>query len=639
MAFLGFTNGRKGWRLYNLATGKIMYSIDVIFVEDKFPFKTKVTEDEEVMQSPLTDIIGDRFIELSDDDDNNDQQSDKNNDSHTEEEDNVLSSPIVRRSARETRVPTYLEPYEHAALISSTITPPDPLTVEEAKSRPDWPQWKAAIDKEIKNHEANGTWKLCDLPNGRRAIGARWVLVIKYKADGSIDKYKARLVAKGYSQKEGIDFKETFSPVVRSGTIRLVLAIAAENNWPIHQADVIAAYLNGYLDEEIYMIQPPGIEDGTSRVCQLIKGLYGLKQSGRVWYQSAHEQLNKMGFKCLDSDQGLYVKGSPTTAIICLYVDDMIITAEDLDTIQAIKDTFHKSFKIVDGGNLSYILGLQITRSDSFLSISQETYVLKIAKRFGLDQSKPVNTPLPSNFSMTESDKAEPLTSDQQKVYQSMIGAVMYAAMGTRVDIAFTLQLLSRRLQSPTKSHLALAKHLVRYLLSTSKYCLNYTIGQSKGHPHLTTYCDADYSGDVETARSTTGVITTYNNGIITWISRRQECVALSTLEAEYIALCEATKETVWMRSILAQLGKEQQDPTVLHADNQGANAYTKDNQFHRRTKHINVRFHYIREKVQDKTVIVKYISTGEQQADILTKPLQRVKHHDAVVQLNLTQQ
>ncbi|UZJ57449.1 hypothetical protein CBS101457_006769 [Exobasidium rhododendri] len=663
LTFIGFAAGRKGWKLLNQSTGRITFSIDVVFDESFFPFKSSGSSSGEGdwTQARLAPLIKDRTFTVSDSEDSDndtpptqDHQSDGSSDlsdppSDTEEE--VLTQATINssRPQRAHQAPSRLQDYHLAgfiahAFVASTadmqVAEEIPLTINQARSLDTWPDWKNAIEKEESNHKENGTWTLCTLPKGRTAIGNRWVFNIKHNPDGSIDKFKARLVAKGYSQKEGIDFKETFSPVVRSGTIRLVLSIAAMYDWPIHQADVIAAYLNGYLTEDIYMVQPPGLEDGTDRVCKLVKGLYGLKQSGRVWYQSAHDQLIKMNFRCVESDQGLYVKGGldqPLSAIICLYVDDMIITASTLEQVQQIKDDFHRQFKIVDGGPVSYILGLQVSHDSQYLEISQASYIKKIVERYGLAKSAPVATPLPLNFNMEEADKAPALPPSLKLVYQSIIGAVMYAAMGTRVDIAFTAQLLSRKLQSPTSGHLIMAKHLLRYLNSTAAYSLKYHIGINRdSNGQLVTYCDADYAGDKATARSTGGVLTTFNSGIITWMSRRQDCVATSSLESEYIVLCDGAKETAWMRRLLEHFGLKPSGPTTIHADNQGANAYAKDTQFHRRTKHINVRYHYTRDQIKDSILTIEYIPTALQKADILTKPLLNVKHLTAVKQLGL---
>jgi hypothetical protein len=658
LVFIGFGEGRKGWKFYNQTTSKVVYSVDVVFSESVFPFKEGSSPREGAVDiARLTPFIQQRSVEVSDSEEEEDNTvPDVHSDVSSELSDPPSDDDIFTdanenstRPQRATHLPSRLTDYRlgvalaHAFVSAQLDIKEDnvPLTLEQAKALASWPYWKEAVHVEESNHINNGTWVLTGLPAGRTAIGNRWVFSLKFLPDGSIDKYKARLVAKGYSQKEGVDYKETFSPVVRSGTIRFVLAIAAMNDWPIHQADVIAAYLNGNLTEEIYMVQPPGLDDGSGRVCKLIKGLYGLKQSGRVWYQSADDQLKKMGFRCVESDQGLYVKGGldvPLEAVVCLYVDDMIITAKSLELVQQIKADFHKQFKIVDSGEISFILGLQVNRDGQYLKLSQEAYIKKMSHRYGLGNSAAVSTPLPANFNMVEADKAAPLPPSLKSVYQSMIGAVMYAAMGTRIDVAFTAQFLSRKLQTPTALHFLYAKHLVRYLNSTSSYCLKFPIGISQpSNGQLVLYCDADYAGDKETARSTSGILALFNDALITWMSQLQNCVATSTLYSEYIAICEAAKEAVWLRRLLLEFGLSSSNATVIHADNQGANAFTKDTQFHRRTKHIDVRYHYTRDQIKDGSIQVEYVATANQKADILTKPLLNVKHQSAVKQLQLS--
>ncbi|UZJ53681.1 hypothetical protein CBS101457_003001 [Exobasidium rhododendri] len=656
--FIGFSEGRKGWKLYSISSRTITNSIDVVFEENNFPYLTN--GDVPPSQSPsrlasqvypnLDTVIqnlpyhqsltpsSDPALITASQEPEADPLDDGSSLSSLSSEEEDTPVPLQRQR----KPPSYLRDFQHfaflanALIVSNQEEPVEPTTVNEAQKLPDWPLWEEAVKGELNNHKVNGTWKLVDLPYQRWPITARWVLTRKFNADGSINKYKARLVARGYSQREGLDFKETFAPVIRIGTIRLVLAIATKNHWKVHQMDVVAAYLNGNLEEEIYMVQPPGMEDGTGRVCRLIKGLYGLKQAGRVWYQKAHKHLMDIGFKCLDADQGLYFRKQPSSAIVCLYVDDILITAASVEEIITIKEEFHRAFKMTDGGLVSFILGLQVSWNNSTVTISQETYVKKIVKRFNLESANAVSTPLPSGFCITTADSESPLTPSQHKLYQSAVGAIMYAAMGTRVDIAFSAQLLSRRLNAPTSAHWAAVKHLLRYLKGTANYHLSYIIGVSPVS-NLNVYCDADYAGDKETSRSTTGMISTFNSGIVTWASRRQTTVAQSTLESEYIALCEATKETIWLRTILAELGELQEGPTTIHADNLGANAFTKETQFHRRTKHIAVKYHYTRDMVTEGNIIVEYIPTSLQKADILTKGLPRVKHSEAIAHLSMS--
>lgn len=679
LIFIGFVEHRKGWKLFDPATGKTSISADVIFDETSYPLAQSTSaEDNEVLrqldesldaieqeeQEQRQPIRGSPDAESDSEQEEQEPMGepeqppeapelpDENNEAEPDDEEPLgrgmrekRPNPRYVDGARVATLDDY-EELEHKSLVAQAMVSAEealseePSTVKQAQARPDWPDWLLAIETELANHDANNTWEVTTLPPGRKAIGSRWVFKVKRGPDGKVLKYKARLVAQGFTQREGIDFAETYSPVVRQESIRVAINIATQHQWQIHHLDVVAAYLNGVLEEEIFMAQPPEFGDGTQRVLRLRKGLYGLRQSGRVWYYRAHIEFLKLGLICLDADQGLYfmVTKSGDMVIICIYVDDLVVTASTIALLTFMKAQLTAIFKMTDDGEIGYILGIKVEHSPTQVKLHQSAYVDKLVNRFGLTNTRPAFTPIMAGFDAEIADESPELSQAKKQLYQQLIGALMYAALGTRPDISFALQLLSRSLASPTIMHLTAAQHVLRYLKTTSTYGIVYLKGKQGDGDELLVYCDADYAGDRATGKSTSGIITLLNDGIITWSTRKQDCIALSTLESEYVAICEAAKETAWLRELLNELHHAQADPTIIYSDNTGAISYSGNSTSHRRTKHINVRYHFIRKMIADKQAIVKYIPTTEQLADILTKALARVKHEAAIKLLRLSQ-
>lgn len=496
-----------------------------------------------------------------------------------------------------------------------------PANIQEARARPDWNEWNVALLTELANHKANGTWELVPLPEGCKPIGTRWVLVIKRDELGLVDKYKARLVGQGYNQKKGIDFTETFSPVVRSGTLRLAFAIAARQGWEVHHMDVVAAYLNGELDIPIYAKQPPGFEDGSGRVMLLKKGLYGLKQSGRLWYIKADETLKRMGFQRVQGDQGMYLmKSNGEMVILCLYVDDMVVTGTSPRTIEMVKERLKREFKMADKGLAKHILGMRVTQGKDSIQLDQEAYIKRMAARFGLQESRPTNTPLPVAFSLKDADATPTLGEHGKSTYMQIVGSLLYATYATRHDVAYATHILSRRCSCPTTAHLSAAKHTVRYLLGSATARLTFRRSQEERHPGLASYTDADWAGDHTSAKSTSGGLILFNGTPIHWSSRLQDIVTQSTKEAEVVAANEVARQVIWYRKILSQIGPVSA-PTKLFCDNKQAVDYAVRDVELNRTKHLHVKYEYIREQMNvQRTIEVQWIPGEMQLADIFTK-------------------
>ena len=422
-------------------------------------------------------------------------------------------------------------------------------TVVEALTGADACKWEQAMKEEMSSLMENKTWAYEQLPARRKAIRCKWVFKIKVKADGSLDKYKARLVAKGYSQKEGIDYKETYAPVAKLTSVRSLLGVAAMHNLEIHQMDVKTAFLNGDLEEEMFMEQPEGFKDrGTQgKVCKLVKSLYGQKQAPRQWNKKLHEALIAIEFQQFHSDPCLYVRASEDAIVVLgVYVDDFIIVASSMQILAEIKGLLSTKFQMEDIGELKSFLGMSIRRDreNKLLWLSQEKYCADILKRFNMQDCKSGSTPMEKN-----SDD----TLEEQKVfnipYQNAVGSLMYLMVCTRPDLSFAVCKVSQKNKSPTNQDWQAVKRIFRYLQGTQHYELCYN-GRSEAN--LYGYNDADFAGDPSDRKSTSGYVFILAGGAISWSSKKQASVATSTLEAEYIALAAAAKEALWLFLLLS---------------------------------------------------------------------------------------
>ncbi|KAL5744728.1 hypothetical protein ACOSQ2_027844 [Xanthoceras sorbifolium] len=431
------------------------------------------------------------------------------------------------------------------------------------------------------------------------------------------------MVVKGFQQKEGIDYNEIFSPVVKLTTIRLVLKIVAAENLHLEQLDVKTAFLHGDLEEEIYMRQPEGFKEAGKEnlVCRLKKSLYGLKQAPRQWYKKFDSFMSSSGFTRCQADHCCYIKRFDNSFIILLlYVDDMLVAGSDMQEIMNLKRELSKQFAMKDLGAAKQILGMRIkrdTKSETLL-LSQAEYIKKVLSRFNMQDAKPVNTPLGVHFRLSkeQSPKTEEERTHMAKVpYASAIGSLMYAMVCTRPDIAQAVGAVSRYMNNPGKIHWEAVKWILRYLRGTT----NKTLCFKGGDTTLTGYVDADLAGNVDIRKSTTGYVYTLGGTAVSWVSQLQKIVALSTTEAEYVAVTEASKEMVWLQSFLEELGKKQED-NVLYCDSQSAIHLAKNPSFHSRTKHIQLRYHFIRSLLEDGILKLEKISGAQNPADMLTK-------------------
>ncbi|CAH1444119.1 unnamed protein product [Lactuca virosa] len=433
---------------------------------------------------------------------------------------------------------------------STLVNLDEPNSYKEAMAGPESAKWKEAMDSEIQSMYDNQVWNLVDNVPGRKTVGCKWIFKKKTDMDGNVHTYKARLVAKGFTQTPGVDYDETFSPVARIKSIRLMLAIVAFHDYEIWQMDVKTAFLNGKLAEDVYMAQPEGFVNAKhpNRLCKLEKSIYGLKLASRRWNLCFDEKVKEFGFLRSEDESCVYVKANGSVvSFLVLYVDDILLIGNDIPTLQEDKSWLGKCFAMKDIGEASYILGIRIVRDRSkrLIGLSQNTYLDKVLKRFSMDNSKKGELLIQSNakLSKTQSPSTEVEIAEMSRVpYASAVGSIMYAMTCTCPDVAFALSMVSRYQGNPGKAHWTAVKNILKYLRRTKEWFL--VLGGSDDLK-VQGYSDSSFQTDRDNYRSQSGWVFTLNGGAVTWKSSKQETVADSTCESEYITASEASKEAI----------------------------------------------------------------------------------------------
>lgn len=482
-------------------------------------------------------------------------------------------------------------------------------------------KWVAAMDSELSALITNNTWTVMPLPPNKRAIGCRWVYKVKYNCDGSVERFKARLVAQGFTQQEGLDFFDTFSPVAKMVTFKLLLAIVTIKQWSTLQLDINNAFLNGDLDEEVYMQLPQGLQlpssiSGDNLVCKLHKSIYGLRQSSRQWYKKLTTALLEEGFTQSQADYTLFTRGSHNTFVALLvYVDDIILAGPNLHLLHQLQDTLQHRFKLKTLGPLKYFLGFEIARSTSGLFLSQRKYTLQLLADTGYTNSKPAKAPMDPRLRLNDED-GDAL--DNPSHYRQLIGRLLYLTL-SRPDITFAVNTLSQFLSSPRTTHLTALHHLLRYLKGSPGQGILYSTTSSL---HLRGFSDSDWATCPITRRSITGYCIFIGDCLISWKTKKQPTVSRSSAEAEYRALAATTSEVTWIQYLLQDLQIAQPTPAFLYCDNQSAIHIANNPTFHERTKHIDLDCHFIREKIAKSSIRLIPVSSNLQLADAFTKPL-----------------
>ncbi|KAG8495219.1 hypothetical protein CXB51_012817 [Gossypium anomalum] len=607
--FMGYSAVQKGYVLFNLHTKTFFVNRDVIFHEDIFPFKFPV-------ESPFFFPTSDNtmFLDLDDSVPHLPPPIAPLSDSFLIPSGSSPDSPVtsssitqpLRRTSRLPKRPQWMQdyvyssshlPYHTRCFAANISAVTETHTYQEAilDSR-----WVDAMKQEIRALEENGTWEVVSLPQGKVPIGCKWVYKVKYQSDGSIEQFKARLVGKGYRQRAGLDFQETFSPVAKQVTVRTVISVAAMNDWPLFQMDVYNAFLQGDLYEEVYMDLPERKHDYS---------LFTKKQGDKI-------------------------------VVLLVYVDDLLITGNDIGMIDELKRVLHSSFKMKDLGELKFFLGIEIARSNSGIVLSQRKYALELISDAGFGEAKPASTPLEQNkrFTTVEYDDLVDLRSCNDELmqdvstYQRLMGRLLYLT-NTRPDISYAVQHLSQFMQNPKKFHYEAALRIIQYIKKSPGQGI-FLAADNKAQ--LIAYCDSDWATCPMTRRSITGFCIKLGNSLVSWKSKKQSTVSRSSAEAEYRSMASTVAEIVWLHGLLKEICFDQIVPALLFSDSQAALQIAANPVFHERTKHIEIDCHFVREKIREGLVRTQHVRTDEQLADVMTKALGVQQHEYLVTKLGV---
>ena len=488
----------------------------------------------------------------------------------------------------------------------------EPLTFTEAMESEERDQWIEALEDEIQSLHKNKTWTLVKRQPGMNVIKNKWVFRIKRKGDGSVDRFRARLVAKGFSQKPGIDYEETFAPVARYETIRTLFSLVASEGLQVTQFDVKTAFLYGDLKETLFMEQPEGFSGGENLVCKLQKSLYGLKQSPRQWNQKFVQTMADYGLSPTTADPCVFVSQGGSL-IVCCYVDDGLILWRNKKDRDKLVEGLQSRFQISIGDSESYA-GLQVKYlEDGSVFLHQSAYLQRVLARFGMEDCIPVSTPSDPLVKLVKPTDA----CEEELPFRELVGSLMYLAVVTRPDIAYAVSIVSRFMTGYDRSHWTAAKRVLRYLKGTADLGIKF---EKTKQMELNAYSDSDYARCEETRRSQTGLVLLLNGGPVVWGSNRQPVVTLSSAEAEFVAASSTVTSVKWILILLTEIGIPLDD-VVLFIDNQATIKMIKNPEFHMRTKHIDVRYKYVREKFAEGLFDIEFCPSGDQLADICTKP------------------
>jgi hypothetical protein len=520
-----------------------------------------------------------------------------------------------------------------------------PATFSEARRRPDFPVWEAVAQKEFTNLSSMGVYQVTTLPPGRRAIGSHWVFEFKLSDEGPIA--KARLVAKGFSQLPGIDFTKTFAPVAKATSIRLLAAIACTKGWHLDCFDATRAFLWGDLEEEIYMRLPDGFSHSLSAatttsptlVWRLLKSMYGLKQASRVWYAKIRCTLERIGFTRSDFDHALFHfsgswRGTVIHCIIALHVDDGMGGSDSSEFLAWVKSEITKEFGLKDLGAAKQFLGVEFARNltTKELWMHQTSYVQTLLEDLSMSDCNVAKTPMDTSRLDVNTEQVLP---DRRTEYQTLIRKLLFLSICTRPDISYAVNSLAQHSSAPRQTCFDAVKRVLRYLKGTASLGLHYKAQTDLDHFIPRGYSDSDWAGEKD-RRSVSGFVWFYGDCLIDWGSKKQQCVALSSTEAEYVALTTCIQSGIALRSLANQLGLNVPSPTCVKCDNEGAISLSSESSHQSRAKHIDIKYHFIRFHTESKTFEIVYVKSSDNCADILTKPLPIESHTRIVALLNL---
>jgi hypothetical protein len=652
--------GHTGYKLLDKATGKTFQSRDVVFDEQPphystdlpvtYPSDFPVIEGATIAPRPLPiahlhpsppDKVTDKPTSAAPSTSFDGQDSEAEvaelltaTENAADNADEPLATRRQRREVKPSRrMQESLEYLNRARanVASADVTGDDtavPHSFNDAMRRPDL--WFEPMVKELQVMKDKGVYHLVPRPLGKNVVKSRWVFANKYDDSGEIVAHKARLVAKGFTQVLGEDYDETYASVARLESVRLICAIAASLGLRLWQADFVSAFLNSDNTFEVYMEQPPGFEEGgecDDQVWLLLKTLYGTMQGAHDWAQNLERAYEGHGYYTSKADPQVRSRViDDEITLTSTWTDDILGASSTEEGELIAKEELAKSYELKDLGTAKFILGMKIEKNEESgdIRLSQRAYSERVLERFKMDEAKPRSTPLPAGLSLSieDSPRTKEELEDMKKIpYRQALGSLMWLQVATRPDLSYTVNLLSRFANNPGRRHWEALKHALAYLKATLDYGITYKHG---GNLRPQGYVDVDYAGDCDGSRSTEGHIFFVAGGPISWASKRQDTVALSTVEAEYMAFTRASQQAMWISKSLSEVGLDQELPMNILTDNQGAIANTQNYKNHRRTKHIRVKYHFVKERVEAGEVSFTYIPSAENLADILTKPVAR---------------
>ncbi|CAI7858045.1 unnamed protein product, partial [Closterium sp. NIES-54] len=583
---LGLAKDHKGWLIWDLTSQQLSVSRDVKFLESLY-YKEWKQQQQKLPTTPLI-IEADevqrpsRQVQVTVSEEEISGVTEDGGEPEVEEQQQQQQHFGKPKVVRAGSVAEQCDEEEIAHCYWAAV--PEPKTLAEALSGPDAEKWKQSVKEEYDSLLENETWELCELPLGKKAISSKLIFRHKYGPDGELTHYKSRLVAKGFQQTKGKDFDEIFAPVGKGTTLRVMLGMAANCGWRIKQMDITTAFLNGIILEELYMLQPEGLDDGSGRVCRLKKAIYGLKQAPRAWYHKLEETLLAGGFKKSECDHSLFLLQEKEQFLMLLvYVDDILLFSELAAMIERVEEMLEMQFKCSKMGDVKYYLGMHVERDlgKGVLRLHQRRYCKGLAEKYGLQDGGKPATPLPSGFTVEPCADEEVVGESDRKLFHSMVGALNYAANHTRPDIAFATSRLASVVSRPSHEQLEAAKRLVRYVRATASVGLEYSAVRQrlqrgaadlgKGEMLLTCYIDASFNSVKADGTSIGGYVCLFGGGAVSWRSKKQNEVGLSS----------------W---------------------------------------HIRPKWHWVR-RLLDKEVRLEIVKTHQQAADILTKRLAESEH------------
>lgn len=568
---MGYQDESSNYRLYDPTKRAMVVSRDVVFNETEADESTSSSNSEEEVlklerERDVIDVSDESDEEVPQDDAVPRRQEERNEgrDEQREEEHNEQREEAPGRQLRDRRL---INPPDRYLYEIDFVEYRAPETYQEAVSGPDGAKWSEAITQELLAHETNETWTVVRKKPGDKVIDSKWVFKVIQGSSTGECRYKARLCARGFLQRQGVDYNETFAPVIRYDSLRAFLAKTTQEDYELAQFDVCTAFLYGELEEKILMKVPEGLAIGNNSgvqkdyVCKLSKSLYGLKQAPRCWNLKFSEFLKKFDFTQGDAEHCIF-KGcvDGENVFLALFVDDGLVAAKSNRVLDAVISHLKSAFRITVG-DVSRFVGLQIERNrvDKTMFVHQSEYAEKIVKRFGMLDARKLSVPADSNvvlYPAEDEDECENVP------YREAVGSLMFLAVVSRPDIAFAVNLVSKYLNKHSRAHWMAVKRIFAYLVGTQDRGILYRSGGKESE--LVGYCDADFAGDLETRRSTTGYAFMFANGVISWSSQRQKIVTLSTTESEYVAATAAAREAVWLRKLLEEIGSRCDKPTVI---------------------------------------------------------------------------